>query len=390
MNSISKILLILCTNIPFLLSAQTPEKQISFAQESKPHEYYVKQAELWWQEVEKDKTSETNWFNYYRACRNAQGTFNWNEDFVKESPSLRLGGDIVNLMKTYIPNTFTYYYVAGSTGGIDPSAGEYLLKAYELNPNFEGIQSDVVTYAESISDFALRKRVNKDWFLKNELSPGLMAYGYNVLMSLDSNSVLLTQNDNDSYPIWMLQDVMGIRTDVTVINIDFLLLDSFREKTFESLDIVPINLKSPNINDYNLNWKTIVHHVLTNYKSSRTLYIGLTLFPSLYEDFLDKLTISGLAYKLSHKSSDIVEINRNLVENLFLLDYLKVQLSSDSNQTNVNKQNSNYLKCFKIVYDYYKSKKDISQANNIRSLAQLIAQHSSDKEIIETVKKDFN
>ncbi len=53
------------------------EPQISFANESKPHSYYVKQAELWWKEIEKDKTSETSWYNYYRACRNAQGTANW-------------------------------------------------------------------------------------------------------------------------------------------------------------------------------------------------------------------------------------------------------------------------------------------------------------------------
>ena len=95
----------------------TPEKQISFAREKKTHNYYVKQAELWWGEVQKDEESETNWFNYYRACRNAQGTADWKEEFVQESSALRLGVDIMELMKTHIPDTFTYYFVAGSTGG---------------------------------------------------------------------------------------------------------------------------------------------------------------------------------------------------------------------------------------------------------------------------------
>lgn len=132
---------------PVSVFAQKPEKQISFANEKMPHSYYVGQANLWWMEVQKNKTSENNWYNYYRACRNAQGTDNWREDFVKESPSLKLGDDIVKLMKQYIPNTFIYYFVAGSTGGVDPNAGPYLLKAYAMNPDFDGINSDMVTYA---------------------------------------------------------------------------------------------------------------------------------------------------------------------------------------------------------------------------------------------------
>lgn len=201
--------------------ASKPEKQISFALEKKPHSYYILQGELWWKEVEKDLNSESNWYNYYRACRNAQGTNNWKEDFLKESTAMRLGDDIVKLMAINIPNTFTYYFVSGSTGGVDPTAGQDLLKAYEMNPNFDGIDSDVVTLAQSLSDTLLRQKVNKKWFSKNNYSIGLLNYAYNVLMSVDKNAVLFTEHDNDSYPIWMLQDAKSIRKDVTVINIDF-------------------------------------------------------------------------------------------------------------------------------------------------------------------------
>ena len=118
-------------------SISKPEKQISFALEKKNHSYYVIQGELWWKEVENDSKSESNWFNYYRACRNAQGTNDWKDDFLKESKAMKLGSDIVKLMAKHIPNTFTYYYVSGSTGGVNPSAGQDLLKAYEMNPDFD-------------------------------------------------------------------------------------------------------------------------------------------------------------------------------------------------------------------------------------------------------------
>ena len=178
--------------IPFSLIAQKAEKQISFARENKPYSYYVNQANLWWQVLEKDKYSENNWYNYYRACRSAQGKNDWKEVSFNDIPSLEVTKDIVKQLEKYIPNTFIYYFIVGTMGGVNPSAGESLLKAYNLNPTFEGIHSNMVTYSQSINNLELRKKVNKEWFKINELSPGLLAYGYNVLMSLDSNSVLLT------------------------------------------------------------------------------------------------------------------------------------------------------------------------------------------------------
>ena len=337
----------------------------------------------------KDSTSENNWYNYYRACRSAQGTFDWREDFVKESPALRTGGDIVILMEKFIPNTFTYYFAAGSTGGVDPSSGKYLVKAYEMNPEFEGIHASVVTYAQSIFDTTLRKSANKQWFKKNELSPGLVAYGYNVLMSLEPNAVLLTQHDNDSYPVWMLQDASEIRQNVLVINIDFLILDSYREKVFKKLNIPQMKLSTNNINEYRSNWKAIVHHILAYYKNDRPLYVGLTLFPELYKDFSSKLFVSGLALKYSNKPIDLISKNRQLFEDIFLLDYLQLNVSNDSNQKTVDEQNLNYLKSFKIVYDHYKSVKNPDKAKKIKTISFLIGNKSSDKEFINKLKLDF-
>ncbi|XOV93814.1 MAG: hypothetical protein ACFHWX_03690 [Bacteroidota bacterium] len=177
-----------------------PEKQISFALENQPHSYYVKQAELWWKEIEKDTASEENWFNYYRACRNAQGTADWREDFVDESPYLRLGNDIVLLMESSIPESFTYNYVKGSTGAVDPTYGPYLLKAYEMNPDFPGIQSAMVTYSVSTNNPSLRKEANKKWKELDIMNPGLIQYAKNILETLEPNAILLTQHDNDTYP----------------------------------------------------------------------------------------------------------------------------------------------------------------------------------------------
>jgi len=207
-------------------------------------------------------------------------------------------------------------------------------------------------------------------------------------MSVKPNSVLLTQHDNDSYPVWMLQDAKNIRPDLLVINFDFLRLDSYRKAVFDQLGIIPLDFQYSS--DYESDWKTILNHFLSNYNNIRPLYIAMTVSQDYYKPFTSKMTISGLTYKLSSDSEDSIKINKDVIEQDFLLDYLKVQLMPESNQKNVNKQNINYLKCFKLIFDYYQSTGDNKRANNIRELASLISNNSGDPSIITATGKDFN
>ncbi len=210
--------------------------------------------------------------------------------------------------------------------------------------------------------------VCRDWYASGTCSPGELNWNYNAMIGLEPSALLITQNEEDTYPAWVLQYALNVRPDVVVLSLQ--LFDKEAYKSFFSTGPIPVPSGS--------NPKDLLQNLLLN-QAERPVYLGVMLDKQLLETYQKNLYLTGLTFRYSTPPFDNMAVLRHNYEHLFLTDYLRQPLRPEPQPAKIAAMNLNYIPAFLSLYRYYMAKGQTDQATDLQQVTLQIA-HAANRE----------
>ena len=353
--------------------AQQTETIESFVANSHEPEWYAAQADAWQKKVDENPQDQWAWRNLFRAtCYHDQFTGGWGEHQDESKTA-----DVIRKMEAALPDSYVLNLCKGRfclTTDEAAKRGDNILRAIELMPE------DICP--EDLEYLAVRLWINdpenprvKELYTRsyqNRYFPArIMHFNHNMLQCMQPNALYFSNGDLDTEPMKMLQEALGERTDVIIINVSFLHATPFMNAIYKKLNIKPLSLNVQDYGDkYGEEW-------LQHYEADIIMYlINESRRPAYFSptnpkvSILDKDSIynEGLVLKYSPKPYNNFDVAMHNVKEVYDLEYLaEPDLVYDSWETSA-KLDMNHVTLLANLVGKFRKKGDEAQAKRLYNI----------------------
>lgn len=151
-------------------------------------------------------------------------------------------------------------------------------------------------------------------------------YAINMLKPLEENAIIFTNGDNDTFPLWYIQEVENYRKDVRVVNLSLLNTPWYIKQLRDNDPKVPIGWSDEKIDQLQPiptkeGWMLVrdiaVQHILRENRWKKPIYFAVTIPPETYAPYRDYLEMQGLAYLLVQKKGTNMINEEELEDNIY-------------------------------------------------------------------------
>ncbi len=293
----------------------------------------------------------------------------------KKSSSPIRADEAIELKDVNIENTFEYNYNTYlNTKVKDANAFSYLQKAYEIYPENVALYDDFMAYYEMNDQHLNRKEFSEKLYKSKTVENYLLEYNFNVLASLPQNAILFTNGYDDTYPVWINQDVKNVRKDVTIINVDLLQDKSYKSKVLKKAGL---NYKSK------YNGITLLENILVQ-NPSKNIYLGLTVNKQLIKKLYKNLYLVGVVLKYSDQPiNNVAAIKKNWETN-FSKRFINVEPQSLKHK----KVLANYLIPLIQLHNHYAETNQKVKKEELKELILKIAKYNRKEKLVATKLKE--
>lgn len=280
----------------------------------------------------------------------------------------------VDYFEVNAPESFEHHYFKYIAGNYDVSLYADLKKAEEIRPENADVHVQMAGYFMIQNEVDTALMYTEKLLESDRLTDNVVSYAGDILRSAPENGALITHGFDDGYGCYYAQNEQGIRPDVTLISLDFLQSEEYRNNLSEKGFALPTSTVVDI--DY------LVEFCALNIEKG--IGISMTTPKEYLEPIQDKLFVVGLIFEYH------TDAYNNFTRNDYLWnESLEKHLITEPGDEKGKQLSANYLPMLLHLQKVYSATGETEKLTEVDEVSDQIGVQSGKYEQVQKVKAKY-